>query len=80
MQTKKKLHRIVNWACLIISLATVVGTWLIPSLGAGEKLALTAGILATLRASLPALKKDADEAIDKSELPEDMPSGMLLPK
>jgi uncharacterized membrane protein len=70
MVTKRKLHRAVNWACLAISLTTVVGAWLIPSIGTEGKLALTAGILATLRASIPELKRAADKVVDESGIPD----------
>jgi hypothetical protein len=71
MLTKKKLRKWLNIAALVFVLATGVLLWALSSMAAEGKVAVTAALLAALRASWPSLKKEAAEAIEESDLPED---------
>jgi hypothetical protein len=74
MLTKKKFRTWLNIAALVFVLATGVLVWALSSMAAEGKVVVTAALLAALRASLPSLKKEAAEAIDASDLPEDEPA------
>jgi len=74
MITKKKLRKWLNVAALVVVLAVGVLLWVLSSMSAEGKAAITATLLVALRASLPSLKKEAAEAIEQSDVPEDEPT------
>ena len=71
MLTKKKLRKWLNIAALAVVLVVGVLLWVLSSMSSEGKLAMTATLLVALRASLPGLKKEAAEAIEQADLPED---------
>jgi hypothetical protein len=70
MITKSKLRKIANIVALVFIVAVVVAGWVFANIGNAEKITGTLAVLAALRATLPGVKKEVEEAIDKSSLPE----------
>lgn len=73
MLTKKRFRQWLNVAFLVIPLAASVAMWFIPRLTTGEKAAGQVAFVSALLAALPTLKRQAADAVNGSDLPEDEP-------
>jgi len=73
MLTKKKLRKWLNIALLALTGAITVTLWLLPAIPLEGRAVATGGVLTGLLSTLPSLRKQIDETVDKSELPEDAP-------
>ena len=73
MLTKKKLRKWLNIGLLAVTALGAAWLWALSSIPVGTRAVATVPIVTGLLAMLPRLRKEIDEQVAKSDLPDDEP-------